>query len=205
MQNHYSHKAETFFNDGIIKQRDGKHDEAILYFSQALDMCVHDTKDTADIYFCRGLGYAELRQYEKALTDFDASIKLNDSHYRSYGWRGIAWYNLNNYINALEDFDAALTLNPNFTSLYQYRGRTRTYLGDDEGAVYDWDRVIKNTPNDAEAYYRRGLANAMLGHHYQALRDLYTAKRYGNPSSSQLIKQIEFTTDNIYRIISAAA
>ncbi len=205
MQDHHIQKAEDFFNQGIAKQRDGKYDESILFFSQALDMRAHNGSDSADLYFCRGVGYSELHQYEKALADFDAAIELNDIHFRAYGWRGIAWYNLNNYICALEDFDASLTLKSDFIDIYQYRGMSKTFLGDDEGAVSDWDYIIQRQPNNAEAYYRRGLAKAILGQHYQALRDLYTAKRHGSPSSSLLIKQIEFTTDNIYRIIGAAA
>ncbi len=198
-------KADEFFNTGILKQQDGHHDDAILYFSQAVDLDALDVNDTSDVYFCRGTAYAELKRYETALEDFEVSVALNPRHFRALGWRGVAWYKLNNYQQALEDFTKSLQIRPDFTELYQYRGMVRTYLGDDEGAVRDWDQFLKIHPTHAEAYYRRGIAKAILGQHYQALRDLYTAQRHGNPDSELLIKQIEYTTDNIYRIIQVAA
>ncbi|HEX6107778.1 MAG TPA: tetratricopeptide repeat protein [Ktedonobacteraceae bacterium] len=63
----------------------------------------------------RGLTYYDLKEYPKAITDYDRATQLNPQYTAAYHNRGVAYYGLKEYQKEIADYDRALQLDPNFT------------------------------------------------------------------------------------------
>ena len=63
-----------------------------------------------DAFNNRGGIYLELKEYDKAIYDFNAVIKIDPDFAAAYGNRGIAYKELNQKKKAIQDFQKALSL-----------------------------------------------------------------------------------------------
>ena len=63
----------------------------------------------------RGAGYFKKNDFDHALADFNAAIRLSPDQTELYGLRGVLYVNLKQYERATADFNEALRLNPKFT------------------------------------------------------------------------------------------
>jgi serine/threonine protein kinase len=116
-------------------------------------------------YNNRGNTYHALRQYERALTDYDRAIAHDPNYATAYYNRGVTHATLQQYKRALADFDRAIALDPNDASAYTNRGVTYLTLRQNERALADFDRAIALNPNVAQAYSNRGLTYHALQQH----------------------------------------
>ncbi|MBE9593113.1 MAG: tetratricopeptide repeat protein, partial [Proteobacteria bacterium] len=122
-------------------------------------------------YNNRGLAYAELNQYERAIEDYNEAIKLNSNYAEGYSNRGLAYAELNQYESAIEDYNEAIKLNPNLAEAYYNRGIAYAELKKYERAIEDYNKAIELNPKYAEAYNNRGIAYAELRKYGRAIED----------------------------------
>ena len=94
-------------------------DKAVDYWSRVL---LAGGQNTAVAYSNRGLAYHELKQYQKAVKDYEAAIKRDPGYAEAYNNRGNAYYELSQYELALNDFNQSLTLKPRFAKAHLNRG-----------------------------------------------------------------------------------
>lgn len=66
----------------------------------------------ADAYHHRGLAHYLIKQYEKALADFDETIRLAPRDEDAYYFRGGVYMELGEYKRALADCEMSLKLSP---------------------------------------------------------------------------------------------
>ena len=64
----------------------------------------------AGAYHNRGVAYARLGQYERAIQDFDEAIRLNPQNAGAYHNRGVAYGRIGKSIEAERDFAKAKEL-----------------------------------------------------------------------------------------------
>ncbi|MEM6613473.1 MAG: tetratricopeptide repeat protein, partial [Cyanobacteria bacterium P01_C01_bin.72] len=76
--------------------------------------------DYTDAYINRGLIYATLGEYEKAIVDYDQAIQLQPDYANAY-------YNRGNTYKKLEDKQAAIRDYQKAAELYQSQGKTDYY------------------------------------------------------------------------------
>ena len=69
-------------------------------------------RDLSIIYPTRGLAYAILKQYRRAIQDYNEAIRLNPSLYQAYGNRGLAYEQLGKKQLAIRDYRKVLSLRP---------------------------------------------------------------------------------------------
>ncbi|MFX0206716.1 MAG: tetratricopeptide repeat protein [Candidatus Hodarchaeota archaeon] len=71
---------------GHIKYNQGDYDEAITFFTQALELDIptENRKEPELIHFFRGNAYYELGDFQAAYEDWDAAIKLNPDYVNAY-------------------------------------------------------------------------------------------------------------------------
>jgi tetratricopeptide (TPR) repeat protein len=69
-------------------------------------------------YFSHGKQWLSNKEYDKAIQDFDESIRLNPRDEIAYVFRGRAWSAKNEYLKAIKDFEHAIRLDPR--SAYGY-------------------------------------------------------------------------------------
>ena len=98
-------------------------------------------------------------EYEAAMPDYDAAIRINPNEVDVYYNRGTARFHLGRYEDAITDFDETVNLNRDYASAYNNRGLAKERLGRYEDAIADFDEAIRINPDEASFYYHRGLAN----------------------------------------------
>jgi tetratricopeptide (TPR) repeat protein len=117
----------------------------IEYYSQALLLWkdAYGIKIKSAIYVNRGSAYKNLKQYDKAINDYNKAIELNPADADAYYDRGIIYYYLKQYNKAINDYSKAIELKPNFAYAYNNRGFTYLWLGKCEKAKSDFDKAIE--------------------------------------------------------------
>ena len=127
---HESAYAE--FYAGLTHGRRGESTEAIERFSKAI--CLNPR--IATTYYNRGLAYANKREYDRAIQDYDRAIEL-DPDYAAYNNRGSAYWHKGDYHRSIQDYDRAIALDPDNVLAYFNRGLSWLCLEEWEKAESD--------------------------------------------------------------------
>jgi tetratricopeptide (TPR) repeat protein len=80
-------------------------------------------------YYGRGFVYDNLKQYQRAVADYDQAIRLNPEFAKAYANRGLAYTKLGQHLQAVKDFDEAIRLKPDFADAYGNRGNAYILSG----------------------------------------------------------------------------
>jgi tetratricopeptide (TPR) repeat protein len=143
-----------------------------------------DEDFTALDYSNRGVAYTNLQLYEKAIADYDQSIRLDSTNPHAYANRANAYYYLRRYEEAIEDNNYAIQLDPDLANAYNNRGNVYRDLHRDEEALADYDRAILIDPLDSLAHSNRGTLFDRLERYDEAIRDHTHAIRL-DPSNAK--------------------
>jgi tetratricopeptide (TPR) repeat protein len=91
----------------------------------------------ADAFNNRGTAYAKKGDFDKAIADYDAAIRIDPKIPSTYGNRGLALVKAGQFARAVADFDQALAGNPkDALSLYN-RGVAKQKMGNNVGGDID--------------------------------------------------------------------
>lgn len=85
----------------------------------------------------QGVGKLQQQDYQGAIADFSAAIKLRPNLAEAYLGRGIAYSVSRNHKAAIADYDEALTLKPDLAEAYLYRADDRFVLQQKAEAITD--------------------------------------------------------------------
>lgn len=146
--------AQDYFNLGEILIQQGKYDNAIKNFREAIRM----NPNYADAFRRRGDAYYLNGNNSLAVIDYTMAIKLNPFDSRAHNNRGMV-FRLNGYLEqAVDDYTISISLEPYYQSYYN-RGLVYLELGNNALAVEDFTEVIKLRPIENPLDYAyRGLA-----------------------------------------------
>jgi len=129
---------------------------------------------------------SDLKQTEKALSDYTEAIKLNPRNSAALTARGRAYLELKNNVDAaLRDLQQAITLDPEYAPAYLYlasaysfkkqealaalnRGRAYFHAKSYLKSIAELDKAIELEPKLPDAHFERGRAEAR-----QALRETW--------------------------------
>ncbi len=134
-------------------------------FSQALtlyDQCLMDHPNDGVMYYNRGKTWYELGHIDKALTDFEAAIKLTPSFVQSYYALSEHFLTKREEINALRWMNLLLTHYPAMANAYNLRGWIYFNFNKTQLAFNDFDKAILLDSLNASAYNNRGSARYQL-------------------------------------------
>jgi lipoprotein NlpI len=132
----------------------------------------HNGSRDAGALTSAGVTHLQMRQYERAIRDFDRALALQPGLVVAWRQRALAYRSKGDYERALADFDQAILLAPSDARLYTDRGVAYELLGDYGSAIRDFNRAIAFKPNHASAIEGRGRAYFYLGNFAQAAADL---------------------------------
>ena len=149
--------------------------------------------DYSEAYNNRGVAYDDLRQYERAIQDYNKAIQLDPNNAEAYNNRGNAYAKgLKQYERAIQDYNKAIQLNPNDERAYNNRGISYRNLKQYERAIQDYDKAIQLNPNLYQAYNNRGNAYGNLGQYERAIQDYNKAIQL-NPNYAEAYNSRGFT------------
>jgi len=128
-----------------------------------------------DAYNGRGLFYYDIKDYDKAISDFNQALIVDENYLKAYYNRGNVYDAIGEYDKAIDDFTRALKLNPRYAKAYNNRGLTYGRIGEHKQAIADFTKALKIDPYYAVAYNNRGLTYGRLGEHRRAVSDFTKA------------------------------
>ena len=118
-----------------------------------------DKSNLALIYIARGNGYDDGGEIDRAIADYDESIRLNPGNSAAYFNRGFVYSKSKDRLElAVRDFTKAIGLNPGDASAFQSRGITFGKLGQWDRAITDYNQALRLRPDNASSFYNRGIA-----------------------------------------------
>ncbi len=146
------------FRAGLKSFGQGHLDNAISFFTKAIDSGDFSGTSLATIYYTRATCWNGKQQYDRALADFTQAITANPRHARAYNMRGILWNLKGHHVRAIADFTEAIRIIPLIQKkgqrqirLYEgqlvrtYNNRALTYMNIEkyDKAIEDFTKVIK--------------------------------------------------------------
>ena len=159
-------QAWALFDLAMSAQVEKRELEAVQLYSAAIIRLPHHV-----FYNNRGAIYDKQWKYEKAIQDYDQSIKLNPEYVPAYSNRGLTYYKRREYEKAIRDYDQMVKLNPVCARAFSNRGLTYYKQGEYEKAIRDYDQAIKLDPEYAAAYSNRGNIYYEQGEYEKAIQD----------------------------------
>jgi len=170
--------AEDYLNRAEQEMRGRNYQSAISYCVEAIRL----KPDWGQAYSDRGMANFDLGQYDNAVGDYTAAIRLDPSMASvNYLWRAYAWFNLDQYGKAVSDFTAVIRREPKWISAYSQRGLAYFYLGQYGKAISAYSEAIRLWPDDADLYEGRAVAFDKLGNRSRAEQDRKKAKELRGP------------------------
>ncbi len=124
----------------------------------------------------RGVAYRLKGEYDRALEDCNASIRLDPSSATFYHNRGIIYRIKREFDRAIKEFDQAISLDGNFPAAYHNRALAYANKGEHDRALADFDTALRFNARDANALYGRGLARQRKGDIQAGTADIAAAK-----------------------------
>ncbi|MFJ6082638.1 tetratricopeptide repeat protein [Streptomyces sp. NPDC092369] len=130
-----------------------------------------DAEGRSIVYTLRGRYQFKSENYDQALNEYSAALKLNPNAQLAYFGRGQAYQLMLRPDDALADFNRAIELDPE--SVRALIGRGLVYLtgGQLEAALADFDGAIEITPGSISAHRARGLVHQQMRQFTEALID----------------------------------
>jgi tetratricopeptide (TPR) repeat protein len=167
------HPGEAYFNQGLTLLGQGKFEQAIAQFDQALVL----GWETAELYHQRAWACHEWQyyeggcSYEQAIADYTRAIKLDPRNPDHYGDRAWSYVHLPDIGLAITDYTKAIELEPQEPRYYYWRGWTYTQMKEVDLAIADYNRAIELDPDYVYAYINRGQTYQDQGDYQAAIRD----------------------------------
>ena len=150
----------------------GNPDLAIQHCTRAIDSGKFSGERLAQLYSNRGIEWAAKGEFDRAIADHSAALKLNPGSATMHFNRGNAWALKGDPDRAIADFDAAIKLNPKESAAYGGRAVEWAVKGDYARAIADYDTAIKLDPKSSNALLGRGRARFYGGDFLLAAFDL---------------------------------
>lgn len=132
-------------------------------------------KPSPEAFHHRGLVHMQFEEFDKALADFERSIKLGNQSPQIYINRGNALQEKGELQRAVADFTQAIKLNANLGRAYDNRSSALAEMGLYDESLADSNEAIKLDPNYPEAYNNRGVTYTHKKDYAKAVADFNKA------------------------------
>jgi len=137
--------AEDWFNKGCALNAQGKHDEAIKVFDEAIRL---DPNDAA-AWTSKGDSLYGQGRFDEAIKAFDEAIRLDTNDSVAWYIKGNALSDLRKYDEAIKAFDEAIRLDPTNTGAWNNKGVAFNAQGKHDEAIKACDEAIRLDTNHA--------------------------------------------------------
>lgn len=108
-------------------------------------------KDQIDPVFIKGVYYGNIKNYPKALEQYNLCIRMDWKFQEAYIEKGIIYFDQKNLDEALQQFKLAATVSNTFPDAYFWQGRCYEELGKNEEALSNYARAFSLDKDFTEA------------------------------------------------------
>ena len=152
-------------------------DLRIHYCTRAIQSGQLSNENLAGGFNNRGNAYADKKDYDRAIQDYNEAIRLNQRNASALYNRGNAYANKQDYDRAIQDYNEAIRLNPNYANAFNSRGFAYANKQDYDRAIQDFNEAIRLDPKNASAFNNRGNAYRNKQDYDRAIQDFNDAIR----------------------------
>jgi tetratricopeptide (TPR) repeat protein len=140
-------RAELLAQAGQAWTEVNQPEDAARAQSKALALKIDDP----DLWVDRGISYATLRQWPRAISDFERSLQLQAGNVETRVLLAAAWRNAGDPTRAIAEAERALRSSPDHSGALLERGFALLARGERTAANADFSRVLTLVPGTAEA------------------------------------------------------
>jgi lipoprotein NlpI len=126
-------------------------------------------------YNHRGVALARKGDYDRALVEYNAALRLNPNDADVYNNRGVSFEEKGDLDRAIADYSEALRLNSKYAFAYNNRGVAWKNKGEYDLAIADYSEAIRLNPKYVNPLANRAFAYEKKGKLYEALADFRSA------------------------------
>jgi tetratricopeptide (TPR) repeat protein len=126
---------------------------------------------STDLLIKRGDLYFQVHEFDKAVADYSAAIKLDDHADKAYYGRGLALGRSGDIPGGIKDLSVYLDRHPDDSYGYTKRGIRYLWIGEDKNAEKDLTKAITINPRNAEAHDDLGVVLARRGDYKKAKKN----------------------------------
>ena len=165
-----------------------KYKQALVYQNAAIKL---ETNNPV-VFWGRGWIYAQLKESDKALDDFNKGIELSTNPTMlsySLWWRGNFYLQITNNEKALDDFTRAIHEHPAVQPPYKSRAKIYFSKSKYDAAITDCNMAIWLNRDDGEAYFVKGRSYLELKDYDKAIEALSNALRCETNNSEIFYKR----------------
>ena len=133
-----------------------------------------------EAYYFLGLCEYQTEEYQPAIEDYTAALKINEKYGDAYYNRGLTWETLNKLDKAIDDYQKAIDLDPTKAHQFLAKAGALEKKGKFADATTDYNRAIANDKQKTltpEALLGRGRCRYETGQYAEALKDIDQARR----------------------------
>jgi tetratricopeptide (TPR) repeat protein len=123
----------------------------------------------------RGSAFGQAGEYQRALDDFNAALRLSPNYHQVYANRALIYVKMKRADQALADYSKAISLAPDYAVAYVGRGNLYRQMKNLPLALSDYNRAVELQADDPVAYFNRGLVRQTMGDHRNAIEDFSNA------------------------------
>jgi len=127
--------------------------------------------ESAPAHNDRGEEFRKKREFDRAIEEYSAAIRLDPTFTWPYNNRGLTWTAKGEFDKALKDFAEALRLDPKYSFPYNNRGLVWAAKGEWDNAINDYSRAINLDGRYLFAHWNRGVAWEVRGEISKAIAD----------------------------------
>src|SRR5467141_1635072 len=158
--------AEAHFNLGLVREEQGRFDEAIVSFQKAL--ALKPRLHGANLFL--GIAYFRLNQLDKALAAIQKETASYPKDAPAWMWQGVVRLAQDEPEEAAEALDKAATLAPDDMDVLYHRGRAHLLVSKNSYA-----KMFKTDPKSWRVHQVLAQANAEADRHTDAVAEYQAA------------------------------
>ena len=145
--------AQKYLQLGLDAYQKHNFGEAIDYFTEVINLDPADTSIVTHAYYNRGVAYNEKGQIDRAIENYNITLRLDPSSADAYNNRGYAYFQQEDYDKALQDYNSAIEIKPDNVLFYNNRSMLLLHLQEWENAKSDLTK-LKNMGQDINVLFR---------------------------------------------------
>ena len=156
---------------GLISFQNGRNDEAVGYFNQALAIL----PDYAEAHFNLANALKNLNRLDQALKGYEKAVALKPDFAEAHNNMGNALYSLGKQKQAARAYQMALAVEPDNAQAHYNLGNALKEMGRLDDALESYRQAITLNPAFAEAHHNLGHALRETGRLEEAVESCRTA------------------------------
>jgi tetratricopeptide (TPR) repeat protein len=133
--------------DSCVKLSD---DLAVAGCSRAIDSREYTGRSLARLYARRGGAYQAQGDVNRAVADYNESMRIDPTYPSAYNNRGNVWYHKGDFDRAIADYDQAIRFDPKEPKAYYHRGMAWEMKRNLQAALADFKMYSQLAPSDRD-------------------------------------------------------